>query len=90
MARWTTSNDENKHLSDITNQIFTSMGPQPATILLKDGRTIVGRIMTKSIGNNKGQGVPERGWATASVDTGDGTLELDYLDIATVVPGRIN
>jgi hypothetical protein len=42
------------------------------------------------MGNNKGEGVPERGWAIASVHSPNGVTEIDYMDIEAVIPGHLN
>ncbi len=90
MARWTQNDKENQHLRKINEQIFDCLGKGKAHIVLKDGSHLVGEIFPKATGNNRGTGMPERGWSMAKVSTDQGEIEIDVLDIENVFAGAPN
>ena len=89
MARWTINDAENKHLSDIIGQIDASIGLHNATIVLKDGRRITGKIVKKNTVKKQETKGPERSWATVTVDHDIGTFDLDLLNVSKVIPGHL-
>jgi len=93
MGRWTVNDEEAKHLADIISQMQACI--PYGTAKLKDGRTFYGIILPGSAGNNLGAGGSWKYYADVGVrvkneDESFTDHTFDVLDVAELIPGRLN
>jgi hypothetical protein len=89
MATWTNRPQDEKHLSDISDQVFTAMsknGPNPSTFVLMNGSQVIGRVAGTSTGNNAGQGGLWQyyGEVRVSPKAGGYDIILDFMELTHV------
>jgi hypothetical protein len=90
MPRWTTSDEENERVRVLFERVMETISSNDQILIMKDGSQITGKVLPGTIRNNKGQGVPERCAATIVIRSADQEIEVDALDVETVVAGPLN
>lgn len=81
MGRWSSNDEELRHISDIMKK-----GGAYGTVVLKDGREIVGRVLVGAVSNNNGEG---GAWKYSGELTVAGET-IDVLDVAEIIEGKPN
>lgn len=89
MTTWTNNAQDERHLSDISDQVFAAMvknGPNPSTFELLNGNQITGRIAGMSQGNNAGQSGRWQyyGEVRVSPQAGGYDITIDYMALKHV------
>jgi hypothetical protein len=87
MGRWTTNSSELDHLTKITSQVDATHG----TVGLKDGQKVYGILLPARVAHNEsGQSQAD---IIVRVKKETGYFEdhkVDVLDVAEIMPGRLN
>lgn len=89
MPTLTNSREDEKHLVEINNQIFSAMtrnGPNPTTFVLLNDKRIAGRVVGIAGGNNGGDNGIWQYYGEVRIipEAADDEITLDFMEVKLV------
>lgn len=88
MFRWTETTEENVRLSDFSDFV-TEFSGWPVLVIMNDGRKLRGMFRQTRSGNNAGLGRWSY-YAGFTLETEEGEIEVDYLDVSVAMRSNSN
>ena len=85
MSKWTTNPADLRHFANIVQQIHQGMTSGNVTVVMHDKSEIVGCMKGINVQSNGKHGPAVRQSGSVNVDTAAGRVEIDFLDIETVI-----